>query len=56
MSACTSTRLAHQVAEGQVMRRMILGRPLDHDFLADLVDNLLVPLLTRTFPADEEDR
>ncbi|WP_214416192.1 TetR/AcrR family transcriptional regulator [Sphaerisporangium fuscum] len=47
----TSSERAHEVAEGQIMRRTILGRPLDHDFLADLVDDLLVPLLTRTFPA-----
>ncbi|MEV7009286.1 TetR-like C-terminal domain-containing protein [Streptosporangium sp. NPDC051022] len=52
--AHTSTQLAHQVAEGQIIRRTILGQPLDHDFLTDLVDNLLVPLLTRTFPTDEE--
>lgn len=51
--ARTSTALAHQVAEGQVIRRMVLGQPLDHDFLADLVDDLLVPLLTRSFPEDE---
>ncbi|WP_433355240.1 TetR/AcrR family transcriptional regulator [Microtetraspora malaysiensis] len=45
-----SAERAHQVAEGQLIRRMILGRPLDHDFLTDMVDNLLMPLLTRTFP------
>ncbi|MFF4776847.1 hypothetical protein ACFY05_28690 [Microtetraspora fusca] len=45
-----SAARAHQVSEGQVIRRMILGRPLDHDFLTDMVDNLLMPLLTRTFP------
>ncbi|WP_066937330.1 TetR-like C-terminal domain-containing protein [Microtetraspora fusca] len=46
-----SAARAHQVSEGQVIRRMILGRPLDHDFLTDMVDNLLMPLLTRTFPS-----
>jgi len=46
-----SPEQAHQVAEGQIMRRMILGQPLDHAFVTDLIDNLLVPLLTRTFPA-----
>jgi AcrR family transcriptional regulator len=41
--------LAHQVAEGQILRRSLLGEPLDDDFLTHLVDDLLVPLLTRTF-------
>ncbi|WP_433424643.1 TetR/AcrR family transcriptional regulator [Microtetraspora malaysiensis] len=45
-----SAERAHQVAEGQIVRRVILGRPLDQDFLTDMVDNLLMPLLTRTFP------
>ncbi|MBB5914154.1 AcrR family transcriptional regulator [Nocardia transvalensis] len=46
--------LAHQVSEGQIMRRMFLGEPVDAAFLAGLVDGLLIPLLTRSFP--EEDR
>ncbi|MEV8638423.1 TetR/AcrR family transcriptional regulator [Streptosporangium sp. NPDC051023] len=48
-----SPERVHQVSEGQIMRRMFLGQPLDHNFLVDLVDNLLVPLLTRTFPVGE---
>jgi AcrR family transcriptional regulator len=44
--------LAHQVAEGQILRRSLLGEPLDDGFLTHLVDDLLVPLLTRTFPAE----
>ncbi|MFF4418386.1 TetR/AcrR family transcriptional regulator [Streptosporangium sp. NPDC001559] len=54
--ASTSTEPAHQVAEGQIMRRMILGGPLDHEFLTDLVDDLLMPLLTRSFPVEEGGR
>ncbi|GAA5090921.1 TetR/AcrR family transcriptional regulator [Nocardia iowensis] len=46
----TATELAHQVSEGQIMRRMFLGEPLDQRFLAELVDELLIPILTRTFP------
>jgi AcrR family transcriptional regulator len=44
--------LAHQVAEGQILRRSLLGEPLDDGFLTHLVDDVLVPLLTRTFPAE----
>ncbi|MFC3983503.1 TetR/AcrR family transcriptional regulator [Streptosporangium jomthongense] len=53
--ASTSTELAHQVAEGQIMRRMILNGPLDHEFLTGLVDDLLMPLLTRSFPVEAND-
>src|ERR1041384_5134886 len=48
----TTAERAHHVAEGLVIRRMVLGQPLDHVFVTDLVDNVLMPLLTRTFPAD----
>ncbi|MFD0884200.1 TetR/AcrR family transcriptional regulator [Streptosporangium algeriense] len=54
--AGTSPELARQVAEGQVVRRMILGGPLDREFLTDLVDDLLMPLLTRAFSAGDEGR
>jgi AcrR family transcriptional regulator len=47
----TSPEQAHQVSEGMVIRRMLLGQPLEQDFLVGLVDNLLIPLLTRAFPA-----
>ncbi|MFI7538250.1 TetR/AcrR family transcriptional regulator [Streptosporangium sp. NPDC049376] len=53
--ASTSTELAHQVAEGQIMRRMILNGPLDHEFLTGLVDDLLMPLLNRSFPVEVDD-
>ncbi|WP_344905599.1 TetR-like C-terminal domain-containing protein [Actinomadura meridiana] len=56
VAAGTSPERVHQVAEGQIIRRMFLGEPLDHDFLADLVDNLLTPLLTLTSPTDEGQR
>ncbi|MFF3227384.1 TetR/AcrR family transcriptional regulator [Nocardia suismassiliense] len=49
----TATELAHQVSEGQIMRRMFLGEPLDRAFLTDLVDELLLPILTRTFPKED---
>lgn len=49
----TETELAHQVSEGQIMRRMFLGEPLDEAFLTDLVDELLLPILTRTFSTKE---
>ncbi|MFB8280111.1 TetR/AcrR family transcriptional regulator [Nocardia colli] len=49
----TATELAHQVSEGQIMRRMFLGEPLDRAFLTDLVDELLLPILTRTFTKEE---
>ncbi|RDI46630.1 TetR/AcrR family transcriptional regulator [Nocardia mexicana] len=41
---------AHRVSEAQIMHRMFLGDPVDTEFLADLVDELLMPLLTRSFP------
>lgn len=44
------TSLAHQVAEGQILRRTLLGEPLDDGFLTHLVDDLVIPLLTRAFP------
>ncbi|MFI9407698.1 TetR/AcrR family transcriptional regulator [Nocardia sp. NPDC052316] len=50
----TPTELAHQVSEGQIMRRMFLGEPLDRAFLTDLVDELLLPILTRTFVTKED--
>ncbi|MEV6560712.1 TetR/AcrR family transcriptional regulator [Nocardia sp. NPDC051756] len=53
LPAGTATELAHQVSEGQIMRRMFLGEPLDRGFLADLVDDLLLPILTRTFPKED---
>ncbi|MBP2327807.1 AcrR family transcriptional regulator [Kibdelosporangium banguiense] len=52
LPAGTTSHLAHQVAEGQLLRRMLLGEPLDDDYLAGLVDDLLVPLLTRRFEHD----
>ncbi|CAM4171966.1 TetR/AcrR family transcriptional regulator [Nocardia ninae] len=50
----TATELAHQVSEGQIMRRMFLGEPLDRAFLTDLVDDLLLPILTRTFSTKDD--
>ncbi|MBF6334140.1 TetR/AcrR family transcriptional regulator [Nocardia transvalensis] len=55
LPADTEIERAHQVSEGQIMRRMCLGEPVDREFLADLVDELLIPLLTRSFP-DKDDR
>ncbi|WP_405163386.1 TetR/AcrR family transcriptional regulator [Nocardia sp. NBC_01499] len=50
----TETELAHQVSEGQIMRRMFLGEPMDRAFFIDLVDELLLPILTRTFSTKED--
>jgi AcrR family transcriptional regulator len=52
VSADAPVTLAHQVAEGQILRRTLLGEPLDEDFQAHLVDDLLVPVLTRAFADD----
>ncbi|MFD9888948.1 TetR/AcrR family transcriptional regulator [Amycolatopsis sp. NPDC059027] len=54
--AGTDSRPAHRVAEGQILRHLLLDRPLDEDFLTALVDELLLPLLTRHFPADPGSR
>ncbi|TCO56061.1 TetR/AcrR family transcriptional regulator [Actinocrispum wychmicini] len=52
LPADTDSRPAHHVAEGQILRHMLLGRPLDADFLTTLVDTLLLPLLTHHFPSE----
>lgn len=49
LSAGARTVLAHQVAEGQLLRRTLLGEPLTDDFLTSLVDDLVVPVLTGVF-------
>jgi AcrR family transcriptional regulator len=48
----TAADLAHQAAEGLVLRRMLLDQPLDEEFLATVVDDLLIPLLTRHATGD----
>ncbi|GAA4524682.1 TetR/AcrR family transcriptional regulator [Amycolatopsis samaneae] len=50
----TDAGLAHQVAEGQIVRHTLLGHPLDAVFLTTLVDEVLLPLLTRRFPGTPE--
>jgi hypothetical protein len=50
VAAGTGAELAHEVAEAQILRQMMLDRPVDDAFLRRLVDDLLLPLLTHRFP------
>jgi hypothetical protein len=43
--------LVRQLATATVLTRLLLtGEPVDDDVLGRLVDNVLIPLLTRTLP------
>jgi len=41
----TDTRLVHDVAEAMIMRQLQAGLPFDDEFVARVVDRLLLPLL-----------
>ena len=39
--------LAHEVIEAQLFRQMAIGAPFDDTFAAHVVDDLLMPVLSR---------
>ncbi|GAB2701683.1 TetR-like C-terminal domain-containing protein [Nocardia thraciensis] len=47
---------AHRVSEAQILHRMLSNGTVDTEFLADLIDELLIPLLTRGFPDKDRRR
>lgn len=45
--AGVDTELVHEVAEAMILRRLHLGAPFDGDFIARVVDDVLLALLAR---------